>query len=119
LPFQDYHQVHQILLLLATPLNDASFTVNWTILDHSYNYTVIWTNLNTGVVDNFTVPRNASTYTVIGLSEYYDNYNVSVAVVGLCGMKTSNPITVYGTHLHKCMYATQVHMVCTYVHIKG
>ena len=70
------------------------------------------------MVDRVTVLEGTNSYTVIGLSEY-DNYNVSVAVTGLCGMKTSNPITVYGMYLHKCMYAMQVHMVCTYVHIKG
>ena len=99
-------------------MNDTSFAVNWTISDPSYNYAVIWTNLNTAVVANATVSENTNSYTLTGLSEY-NNYNVRVAVVGLCGMKTSNPITVYGTHLHKCTHVTQVHMVHTYVHIKG
>ena len=79
----------------VAPLSNTSFTVNWTIPDPSYNYTVIWTNLNTSVVDNFTVSGNTNSYTVTGLSEY-DNYNVSVAIVGLCGMMTSGSITVYG-----------------------
>ena len=95
----------------VTPLNDTSFTVNWTIPDPNHKHIVIWTS---DVMDNFTVSENTNSYTVIGLSEY-DNYNVSVAVVGLCGMKTSNSITVYGMHLHKCMYATQVHNYGTYV----
>ena len=104
-------------IIAVTPLNDTSFTVNWTIPDPSYNYIVMWTNLYTGMVDNFTVSENTNSYTVMGLSEY-DNYNVSVAIVGLCGMKTNNPITVYGTHLHKRMYAAQV-CYGTYLHIKG
>ena len=33
----------------VTPLNDTSFTVNWTTPDPSYSYTVIWTNLYTGL----------------------------------------------------------------------
>ena len=91
----------------VTPLNDTSFTVNWTIPDPSYNYTVMWTNLYSGVVDSVTVLEDTNSYAVTGLNEY-DNYNVSIAVVGLCGMMTSNPITVYGMYLHKCMYAIQV-----------
>ena len=75
----------------VAPFDNTSFTVNWAIPNLSYNYTVIWTNLNTDVVDNFTVPGNTNSYTVTGLSEY-DNYIVSVAVVGLCRMMTSGSI---------------------------
>ena len=75
-------------------LNSTSFTVNWTIPDPSYNYTVIWTNVNTGVMDNFTVPKNTSSYTVAGLS-VNTTYNVSISVVDVCGMMiTSDTITV-------------------------
>ena len=81
--------------ITVTPLSDISFTVNWTISNPNYSYTVIWTNINTGVVDNITVPENTNSYTVTGLS-VNDNYNVSVAIVGVCGMMTSDPITVYG-----------------------
>ena len=81
--------------ITVTSLSDISFTVNWTISDPNYIYTVIWTNINTGVVDNITVPENTNNYTVTGLS-VNDNYNVSVAIVGVCGMMTSDPITVYG-----------------------
>ena len=77
------------------PLNDTSFTVNWTISDISYNYTVIWTNLNTSVTVSFTVSENTSSYTVAGLSKYY-NYNVCVAIIGLCEMMISGCIIVYG-----------------------
>ena len=82
-------------IITVTPLSNTSFTVNWTISDPNYSYTVIWTNTNTGVVDNITVPENTNSYTVTGLS-VNDNYNVSVAIVGVCGMMTSDPITVYG-----------------------
>ena len=79
----------------VTPLSDTSFTVNWTTSDPSYSYTVIWINLSTGVMDNSTVPENTNSYTVTGLSDN-DNYNVSITAVGVCGMITSDPITVYG-----------------------
>ena len=82
-------------VIAATPLSNTSFIVNWSIPDPSYNYTVIWTNLNTGVMDNFTVLENTNSYTVTGLSDT-DNYNVSVTAVGECGMMTSDFITVYG-----------------------
>ena len=84
---------------MVKTLNNASFTVNWTISDPNYSYTVIWTNLNTGVMDSFTVPENTNSYTVTGLSDN-DNYNVSVTIVGVCGMITSDPITVYGKSIH-------------------
>ena len=83
----------------ATPLSSTSFTVNWIISDPNYSYTVILTNINTGVVDSFTVAENTNSYTVTGLSDN-DNYNVSVAIVGVCGMITSDPITVYGKSMH-------------------
>ena len=102
----------------VTPLNDTSFTVNWTLPDPSYNYTVMWTNLYSGVVDSVTVLEDTNSYTITGLNDT-DNYNVSVAAVGLCGMMTSNPITVYGMYLHiKYMYAIQVRYGM-YLHIKG
>ena len=82
-------------IITVTPLSNTSFTVNWTISDPNYSYTVIWTNINTGVVDNITVPENTNSYTVTG-SSVNDNYNVSVAIVGVCGMMTSDPITAYG-----------------------
>ena len=83
----------------VTPLSDTSFTVNWTISDPSYSYTVIWTNLYTGVMNSSTVPENTNNYTVTGLSDN-DNYNVSITAVGVCGMITSDPITVYGKIIH-------------------
>ena len=82
-------------IITATPLSNTSFTVNWSISDPSYNYTVTWTNLNTGVMDSFTILENTNSYTVTGLSDT-DNYNVSVTAVGECGTMTSDPITVYG-----------------------
>ena len=66
---------------------------------------MIWTNLNTGVIDSFTVPENTNSYTVTGLSDN-DNYNVSVVIVGVCGMITSDPIIVYGKSTHTVWYIT-------------
>ena len=80
------------------PLSDTSFNVNWMISDASYSYTVIWTNLRTGIMDSSTVPENTNSYTVTGLSDN-DNYNVSITAVGVCGMITSDPITVYGKNV--------------------
>ena len=81
-------------------LNSTSFTVNWTISDPSYNYTVIWTNLNTDVVNSFTVPENTNSYTVAGLS-VNTTYNVSISFVDVCGMMiTSNTITVNSKYKH-------------------
>ena len=50
--------------------------------DPNYSYTVIWTNINTGVEDNIIVPENTNSYvyTVAGLS-VNDNYNVGVAII--------------------------------------
>ena len=85
--------------ITVTALNDRSFTVNWTISDPKYSYTVIWTNLNTSVMDSFTVPENTNSYTVTGLSDN-DNYNVSIATMDMCGMTiTSDPITVCGEYI--------------------
>ena len=78
------------------PLTNTSFKVTWTNSDPTYDYTVIWINMNTGVMNSFTVPENINSYTVTGLSKT-DNYNVSVAAVDVCGNKTSDPMTVYGT----------------------
>ena len=44
---------------------------------------------------NRTVPGNTNSYTVTGLSGDV-NYNVSVAAVNMCGVNTSDPVTVYG-----------------------
>ena len=54
-------------------------------------------NIHTGVVEgNSSVPKNTTnSYTVTGLN-YSANYNVTVTAVDVCGMKTSDPITVYG-----------------------
>ena len=82
-------------IMSVIPLTNISFNVTWTNSDPTYDYTVIWINMNTGVMNNFTVPENTNSYTVAGLSET-DNYNVSVAAVGVCGDKTSDPMTVYG-----------------------
>ena len=78
-------------------INSSSFTVNWTSSVPNYNYTVIWTNLHTGVMYNRTIPGNTNNYTVTGLSGDV-NYNVSVAAANMCGMGSSNSVTVYGEH---------------------
>ena len=80
---------------MVTPLGNTSFTVNWIISDPNYSYTVTWTNLNTGVMDSYTVAENINSYNVTGLSDN-DNYNVTITAVGVCGMITSDPVTVYG-----------------------
>ena len=86
----------------VTPLSNGSFFVNWTISNPDYNHTVIWTNLNTSVMSNYTVQRNKNSYIIKELSANM-NYNVSVAAIGVCGMMTSDPIT------------TNCECVCTYV----
>ena len=59
---------------------------------------MIWTNLNTGVMDSYTVAENTNSYNVTGLSDN-DNYNVTITAVGVCGMIiTSDPVTVYGEY---------------------
>ena len=74
------------------------FTVYWTSSVVNDNYTVIWTNLHTGVMYNGTVPGNTNSYTVTGLSGDV-NYNVSIAAVNRCGMMApSDPVTVYGEY---------------------
>ena len=78
----------------AIRLNDTSIFVNWTISQPSYTYTVIWTNLNTGVMGSYTVPENTNSYTITRLND--NTYNVSVTAMGACGMRTSDPITVDG-----------------------
>ena len=77
-------------------LSSTSFTVNWIPSDPNYNYTLLWTNLHTGVMYNRTVPGNTNSYTVTGLSGDV-NYDVSVAAVNKCGMNISDPpVTVFG-----------------------
>ena len=99
--------------------------ITWNMSDTNYNYTVIWTNLNTGVmydctvqdngnncnvadlnvdasVMNCTVQHNENSCNVRGLSDDA-NYNVSVAAVNVCGSSTSDPITVYGKYLNALM----------------
>ena len=66
--------------------------------DPHYNYTVIWTNLNTGVMDSYEVQDNENSHIVTGLSDN-TNYVVSMTAVNMCGNKTSDPITVYGKDL--------------------
>ena len=83
------------MIVKVLPLSSTSFTVNWTSSVLNNNYTVIWTNLHTGVMYNRTVPGNTNSYTVTGLSGGV-NYNVSVAAVNMCEMMTSDPVTVYG-----------------------
>ena len=51
---------------MITPLSNTSFTINWIISDPNCNYTVKWTNLNTGVMDNYTVEENTNSYNVTG-----------------------------------------------------
>ena len=126
-----YVFIHPIVLpsspqdISVTPLSNTSFMITWNMSDTNYNYTMIWTNLNTGVmydctirdngnncnvadlnvdasVMNCTVQHNEISCNVRGLSDGA-NYNVSVAAVNVCGNKTSDPITVYGKYLNALM----------------
>jgi len=85
--------------ITVIPLSNTSFIVYWIAetsdSNYSYSYTVTWTNLHTGVMNSFTVPENTNSYTVTGLSDNA-NYNVNITTVGVCGMITSDSITVYG-----------------------
>ena len=93
-------------------LDNTSFIVNWTISDPSYNYTVILTNLSTGVTNSsiYTVPENTNSYTLAGLGGNA-TYNVSVSVMDLCGvMITSDTITVNSKHKLR-MYAVNLSVI--------
>ena len=88
-------------------MSNTSFSVTWALSDPDYNYTVIWTNLNTSMMSNYAVPQNTSSCIVTGLSDIY-NYSVSIAAVGVCGLTTSDPITVncecVYAYIRICMY---------------
>lgn len=92
----------------VSPLSNRSFTVYWTMSDPIYDCTVMWINLNTGVMDSYTVSENTNNYTVTELSDN-DKYNVSVAAVNMCGNKTSDLIPVPSEFA--CTY------VCMYIHV--
>ena len=93
-------------------MSNTSFTVNWIIsADPNYSYTVIWTNLNTGVMDSYTVAENTNSYNVTGLSDN-DNYNVTITAVDVCRMITSDPVTVYG----ECVCNSYVYYNLQYQH---
>ena len=96
-------------IISVQPLTSTSFTFNWVPSDPNYNYTVIWTNLHTGVMYNRTVPGNTNSYIVTGLSDDV-NYNVSVAAVNRCGMMTSDPVTAYGEYYSTTVSSDLSHM---------
>ena len=106
----------------VTPLSSISFMITWNMSDSNYDYTVIWTNLNTGVIYSCTIQNNGNGCVATDLSVMYSctvqnnevscnvtdlsvdaNYNVSVAAMNICGNKTSDPITVYGKYLDVLM----------------
>ena len=106
----------------VTPLSTTSFMITWNMSDPNYDYVVIWTNLNTGVMYDCTVQDNGNSCDATDSSVMYNcpvqnneiscnvrglsddaNYNVGVAVVNMCGNKTSGPITVYGKYLDVLM----------------
>ena len=104
--------------ITISSLINGSFTINWTILDPSYSYTVIWTNLNTGVVDSFTAPQSINSYTVTELSDN-DDYAVSIATVDVCRMMiTSDPITIYGKNTCYKRSNYTCTCVCMYIIIR-
>ena len=90
-----YLYIHNTAAPTITGRSNTSFIVNWITSDPNYTYTVILTNLNTGVMNNFTVPVNTNSYNVIGLNGI-DNYNVSIRANNSERINTSDPITVYG-----------------------
>ena len=58
----------------------------------------MWTNLNTSVMNNFTVQDSEiNSYTVTGLSDDA-SCNVGVTAENMCGNNTSTPITVYSKY---------------------
>ena len=96
--------------------------ITWNMSDPNYDYTAIWTNLNTSMMYDCTVQDNGSSCDATDSSVMYNclvqdneisciitdlsdvaNYNVSVAAVNMCGNKTSDPITVYGKYLDVLM----------------
>ena len=79
------------VIVTVTLNNDTSFTVTWTSSDLNYSYTVNWTNLNTGVMESYTVVENTNSYIVTGLNDTI--YTVTVTATGECGMRTSDPVT--------------------------
>ena len=52
-------------------------------------------------MDNYTVAENTSSYNVTGSCDN-DNYNVTITAVSVCGMITSDPVTVYGEYQYAC-----------------
>ena len=64
----------------------------------------MWSNLNTNQEISVTGIHNTTNFTVTGLSGDA-NYNVSVAAVNMCGIMTSDPVTVYGEY-HSCICVT-------------
>ena len=64
---------------------------------------------------NSSVPNNTNSYmyVVTELSDN-DNYNVSVTAVGVSGIKTSDPITVY-SKLYTCQ-VIHSYYICKYIH---
>ena len=97
----------------TTPLSSTSFTVNWTITDPTHNYIITWTNLNTGVMYNVTVPENTSSYTVTGLNGI-DNYNVSVTAIYSGGMIMSDTVTIYGKNVITILCTYIILMICMF-----
>ena len=97
--------------IVITPFSNRSFAVKWAISYPEYSYIVTWTNLYTGVMDS-SVPRNTNSYIVTGLSDDV-NYNMTIITVGVCGMKTNDPITVYGEYTSS--FPNQVYKLHTFM----
>ena len=67
-------------------------------------------------MDSYTVAENTNSYNVTGLSDI-DNYNVTITAVGVCGMITSDPVTIYGEyasmyiHVRTYMYNVSLYLL--------
>ena len=110
----------------VVPSSSTSFAINWTINNTNYDVIVILTNLRREEISITTVPMymvNTNIYNVAEGLNGFDNYNVSVATINVCGMMMSDTVTVYGKnysmyiHMHSnclvCLFC--VYYVATYI----
>ena len=70
---------------------DNSATLTWNVVSNAKSYRVDLTNLNTGVVESYTVTD--ASYSFEGLSDF-TNYSCSVTAINARGEATSQPATL-------------------------